>query len=137
MSINVSERLRVLPHEQIRRIAAERLFTYRVPAAYGGPGSTVADLFGFIVDLAVADSNIAQSLRPGYLTIESLLAAEDEDDRKLWFPRILGGDIIGNAGWERGGANGEIRARLTPDGGVFRAMGRDRTAAHRERDHGA
>jgi alkylation response protein AidB-like acyl-CoA dehydrogenase len=117
------ERLRQLPYEQIRRIADERLFTFRVPYAYGGPGSTVAQLFQFIVDLAAVDSNIAQSLRPGFLTVESLISSGVEADRQRWFPRVLAGDIFGNAGWERGGANGEIRARLTREGPHFRANG--------------
>ncbi len=68
------ERHRELPYAQIRRIADERLFTFRVPRAYGGPGSTVAELFQFVVDLSAADSNIAQALRPGFLTVESLIA---------------------------------------------------------------
>jgi alkylation response protein AidB-like acyl-CoA dehydrogenase len=117
------ERLREMPYPQIRRIAEERLFTYRVPRAYGGPGSTVAELFQFIVDLSAADSNIAQSLRPGYLTVESLIASGDEEERRRWFPRILDGDVVGNAGWERGGANGEIRTRITRHGGAFRVNG--------------
>lgn len=117
------ERLREMPYPQIRRIAEEGLFTYRVPRAYGGPGSTVAELFQFIVDLSAADSNIAQSLRPGYLTVESLIASGDEEERRRWFPRILGGEVFGNAGWERGGANGEIRTRITKDGGAFRVNG--------------
>ena len=117
------ERHRELPYAQIRRIADERLFTFRVPRAYGGPGSTVAELFQFVVDLSAVDSNIAQSLRPGFLTVESLIASDIEDDRRRWFPRILAGDVFGNAGWERGGANGEIRARITRDGTDFRANG--------------
>lgn len=117
------ERLREMPYPQIRRIAEERLFTYRVPRTYGGPGSTVVELFQFIVDLSAADSNIAQSLRPGYLTVESLVASGDEEERRRWFPRILGGEVFGNAGWERGGANGEIRTRITRDGGAFRVNG--------------
>jgi alkylation response protein AidB-like acyl-CoA dehydrogenase len=117
------ERLRAMPYAEIRRIADERLLAYRVPAVYGGPGATVAELFQFIIDLATADSNIAQALRPGYLTVESLLWSDDEEGRRLWFPRVLAGEIVGNAGWERGGANGEIRTRITPDGDVFRVSG--------------
>ena len=90
------------------------MFTFRVPAQYGGPGATLAELFKFVVDLAAVDSNMAQSLRPSYLFIESLLASDVEADRQRWFPRVLAGDVIGNAGWERGGANGEVRAKLTP-----------------------
>lgn len=117
------ERLREMPYAQIRRIADERLFAFRVPRAYGGAGSTVAELFQFVIDLSAADSNIAQSLRPGFLTVESLIASDNDDDRQRWFPKILAGDIFGNAGWERGGANGEIRSRITRDGAGFRANG--------------
>jgi alkylation response protein AidB-like acyl-CoA dehydrogenase len=117
------ERRRIMPFEQIRRLAGERLFTFRIPAAYGGPGSTLAELFQFLVDLSAADSNIAQSLRPGYLTVESLLWSGDEADQRLWFPRIMAGDVIGNAGWERGGANGEIQTRITRAETAFRVNG--------------
>jgi alkylation response protein AidB-like acyl-CoA dehydrogenase len=117
------ERDRVMPYGQVRLIASARLFTFRVPTAYGGPGATLAELFKFVVDLAAVDSNVAQSLRPSYLFVESLLLSDVEADRKLWFPRVLAGAVIGNAGWERGGANGEVRARLSREGDHFRANG--------------
>ena len=117
------ERDRVMPYDQVHLIASAGLFTFRVPPEYGGPGSTLAELFKFVVDLAAVDSNIAQSLRPSYLFVESLLASDVEADRQRWFPRVLAGDVIGNAGWERGGANGEVRAKLTREGDHFRANG--------------
>jgi alkylation response protein AidB-like acyl-CoA dehydrogenase len=120
------ERLRELPYGQIRQIADARLFTFRVPRAYGGPGSTIAELFRFAVDLAAVDSNIAQSLRPGFLFVERLLAGPGPDaeaERRRWFPRVLAGDIFGNAGWERGGPNGVVTARLTKHNDHFRANG--------------
>jgi alkylation response protein AidB-like acyl-CoA dehydrogenase len=117
------ERERVMPYNEVRMIASAGLFTFRVPTAYGGPGASLAQLFKFVVDAAAADSNVAQSLRPGYLFIESLLASERERDRLRWFPRVLAGDIFGNAGWERGGPNGEVRARLTREGDHYRANG--------------
>ncbi len=117
------ERERVMPYDEVRTIASAGLFTFRVPRAYGGPGASLAQLFKFVVDVAAADSNVAQSLRPGYLFIESLLASELERDRQRWFPRVLAGDIFGNAGWERGGPNGEVRATLTQEGDHYRANG--------------
>jgi alkylation response protein AidB-like acyl-CoA dehydrogenase len=117
------ERDRVMPYDEIRRIADAGLFTFRVPASYGGPGASVEQLFSFLIDLAAVDSNIAQALRPGYLMVESLLAGEPEEDRELWFARILAGDIVGNAGWERGGRNGEIRTQIRRDGDRFLVNG--------------
>ena len=62
--------------------------------------------------MAVADSNAAQALRPGFLFIEGLLAGDDEALRRRWFPRLLEGRMVGNAGWEVGGANGAIASRI-------------------------
>ena len=117
------ERLRQLPHEQIRRLAAERLLTWRIPQAHGGSGASVRQTIAFIIDLAAVDSNIAQSLRPSFSFIEGLLARGDEDERERWFPRYLAGDVLGNAGWEVGGANGAVAARIVRDGEHYRASG--------------
>jgi alkylation response protein AidB-like acyl-CoA dehydrogenase len=117
------ERERILPHEQIRRIGNERLLTWRIPRAHGGPGATVQDTVQFVIDVAAADSNIAQALRPSFLFIESLLAAGDETLLKRWLPRYLRGDVFGNAGWEIGGANGAISATILREGEHYRASG--------------
>lgn len=117
------ERDRVMPYDQVRLVASAGLLSFRVPPAYGGPGATMAQLFKFVVDLAAVDSNVAQSLRPGYLFVESMVSSGSDADRQRWFPRVLAGDVFGNAGWERGGANGVVAARLTRDGDHFRANG--------------
>ncbi|GII31973.1 acyl-CoA dehydrogenase family protein [Planotetraspora mira] len=116
------ERERELPHAQIRRIAQARLFTFRIPAEYGGAGSSVQDVFRFVIDLAAADSNIAQAVRPDFGRVEALLAGPEAERRK-WFPRFLAGDVFGNAGWEIGGSNGEIRSRITRHGDHFKVNG--------------
>ncbi|MEV1178196.1 acyl-CoA dehydrogenase family protein [Nonomuraea sp. NPDC049784] len=111
------ERLRELPHAQIRALAAAGLFTFRIPAEYGGAGSTVQEVFAFLIDLAAADSNIAQAVRPSFGRVEHLLSASEEE-RERWFPRYLAGDVFGNAGWETGGPNGAVRTRISPEGQV-------------------
>jgi alkylation response protein AidB-like acyl-CoA dehydrogenase len=117
------ERHRELPYEQIRQIARLGLLTFRVPREYGGPGGTIAGTIQFVVNVAAVDANIAQSLRPAFLFTEGLLAADSQEWRQRWLPRVLNGDVFGTGGWERGGANGEIRARITPDGQNFRVNG--------------
>ncbi|ANI18527.1 acyl-CoA dehydrogenase [Pseudomonas citronellolis] len=117
------ERLRQLPHEQVRALAADRLLCLRIPAAYGGAGASVRDTVQFVIDLAAVDSNVAQSLRPSFAFIEGLLARGDEAEQQRWFPRFLAGEVFGNAGWEIGGANGAVSARLRRDGEAFRASG--------------
>ncbi|MBH3431537.1 acyl-CoA dehydrogenase family protein [Pseudomonas citronellolis] len=117
------ERLRQLPHEQVRALAAARLLCFRIPAEYGGGGASVRDTVQFVIDLAAVDSNVAQSLRPSFAFIEGLLARGDQAEQQRWFPRFLAGEVFGNAGWEVGGANGAVSARLRRDGEAFRASG--------------
>lgn len=117
------ERTRQLPHEQIRQLAAARLLTLRIPQRYGGSESSVREVVQFVIDLAAVDSNIAQSLRPSFAFIESLLVQKSEAERQLWFAHYLQGEVFGNAGWEIGGANGQVSARIVPEGEHFRANG--------------
>lgn len=117
------ERARELPHAQVRAIAAAQLLTFRIPAEHGGAGSTVREVMRFIIDLAAADSNIAQALRPGFAFVEGLISGKSADEQQRWFPRFIAGDVFGNAGWEVGGANGKISARITAEDGLFRVNG--------------
>ena len=82
------ERDRVMPYAWVRRIAEEGLYTFRVPQRHGGPGGSMRDVIRFVVDVAAVDSNIAQSLRPGFGFVESLLWANDDDVYARWLPRV-------------------------------------------------
>jgi alkylation response protein AidB-like acyl-CoA dehydrogenase len=113
----------VLPYEWIRRLAQEGLYTFRVPRSHGGPGGTMHDVMRFVIALAGADANIAQSLRPAYGFVEALLASGDAAVQDRWLSRVLAGEVFGNAGWERGGPNGQITARITREGAHYRISG--------------
>jgi alkylation response protein AidB-like acyl-CoA dehydrogenase len=120
------ERERQLPFEAVRQIADALLYTVRIPTRYGGPGGTVRDVIGLLIRIASVDSNVAQALRPGFGFIEGLLASGAEgaeQERHRWFERYLQGAVLGNAGWEVGGANGAISARIVSDGEHYRATG--------------
>jgi len=120
------ERERQLPHEAIAQLAAAGLYTVRIPTQYGGPGGSVSDVIELLLQVASVDSNVAQALRPGFAFVEGLLAAQAEgaeQERERWFARYLQGAVIGNAGWELGGANGSIAARLVREGEHYRANG--------------
>lgn len=120
------ERDRQLPYEAVAQIAKAGLFTVRIPKRFGGAGGSVRDVIALLIRIASADSNVAQALRPGFGFVEGLLASRAvgaEEERERWFERYLQGAVIGNAGWEVGGANGSISARIVPDGEHFRATG--------------
>ncbi|WP_421553875.1 acyl-CoA dehydrogenase family protein [Pseudomonas yamanorum] len=120
------ERDRQLPYEAVAQIAQAGLFTVRIPKRFGGAGGSVKDVIALLIRIASADSNVAQALRPGFGFVEGLLASRAEgaeEERERWFERYLQGAVIGNAGWEVGGANGSISARIVGDGEHFRASG--------------
>jgi alkylation response protein AidB-like acyl-CoA dehydrogenase len=117
------ERERLLPYAQVRAIAEAGLLTWRVPQAQGGPGASVADVIRFVIDVAAVDSNIAQALRPAFGFAETLLLNADPQEDALWYPRLLAGHFVGNAGWERGGPNGAVTATLHRHGDGYVANG--------------
>lgn len=120
------ERNRQLPYAALSSLAAAGVLTCRIPKAYGGPGGSVEDAIGLLIRIAAVDSNAAQALRPGFGFLEGLLASQSdnaEQDRALWFDRYLQGAVVGNAGWEVGGANGSVSARLVREGDHYRVNG--------------
>ncbi|HEX6566580.1 MAG TPA: acyl-CoA dehydrogenase family protein, partial [Chthoniobacterales bacterium] len=117
------ERARELPYEHVDSIAAAQLFAFRIPKKYGGAGSLITDVIRFVIEVAAADSNIAQALRPGFALVESLRLSDSEAERERWFRRILSGDFFGNAGWEIGGPNGAVTARIAKQGDHYKANG--------------
>lgn len=120
------ERERQLPYEAVAQLAKAGVFTTRIPTRYGGAGGAVKDVIGLLIRIASADSNVAQALRPGFGFVEGLLASRAEGaeaERERWFARYLQGAVVGNAGWEIGGANGSVSARIVRDGENYRATG--------------
>ena len=120
------ERERQLPFDAIAQLAAAGVYTVRIPRRHGGPGGKVRDVIALLLKIAGVDSNVAQALRPGFAFVEGLLASTADDaeaERQRWFGRYLEGAVLGNAGWELGGANGAIAARLVREGDHYRATG--------------
>jgi len=120
------ERDRQLPYDAVRQLAEAGLYTLRIPQAAGGPGASVRDTIEVLLAVASVDSNTAQALRPGLAFVEGLLASSAEDadaERQRWFARYLDGAVLGNAGWEVGGANGAISARIVRQGDHYRVNG--------------
>ncbi|WP_175650301.1 acyl-CoA dehydrogenase family protein [Pseudomonas sp. Marseille-P9899] len=120
------ERDRQLPYEAVAQLAKAGLFTARIPVSHGGAGASVKDVIALLIRIASVDSNVAQALRPGFGFLEGLLASTAdgaEAERERWFARYLQGAVIGNAGWEVGGASGTISARIVAEGDHYRATG--------------
>lgn len=114
---------RSLPFEQIGWLKAAGFAALRVPVEHGGSGITIPDLFRLLIDLAEADSNLAQALRGHFAFVEDILA-RPESVTSVWFPRFVAGEIVGNAWSEVGEVKlGERLTKLSPDGQDFRLDG--------------
>jgi len=106
------EAQRALAFDAIERLKAAGFGALRVPTRFGGLGATLSQSIRLLARLGEADSNLVQALRAHFATIESLLLSDDTQ-QGLWFPRIVGGALIGNATTERGNAPGWNSTVLT------------------------
>ncbi len=101
--------------DQLKKAGFTRL---RVPKKYGGAGLSLVETFELLRQLAAADSNLAQALRPHFLAVEGLLAAEDSPHKEKWLRAVGSGEVaIGNALTEVGAAPGEYLTTLEPRAG--------------------
>lgn len=104
------ERNRQPLDEQVRSLVAGGFTALHVPVALGGSGATNRQLFGLLVDLAAAESNLPQALRVHWNFVEDRLLAGDE----AWLRAIADGKVVGNAITEPGiGAADRYRTTLT------------------------
>lgn len=108
---------RTLPFEPIAWLKEAGFTGIRVPAALGGDGATLPELFALLVELAAADPHVPQAFRGHLGFVEDRLWAGDE----RWLARFAAGELVGNAVTEIGGvALGDTTTRLTTtdDGGL-------------------
>lgn len=117
------ERERTLPFEEIGWLKEAGFTAVRVPVEYGGSGASLVQFFDLLVDLAEADTNIAQALRGHFALVEDRLVAPRAEG-ELWLKRFGAGEIAGNAWTEVGAVKiGDTITKVAPDGAAFRIDG--------------
>lgn len=113
----------ILPFEQIGWLKDAGFTTLRVPAEHGGEPVSHEHLFRLLIELAEADSNVSHLLRSHFAFVETI-ALQPQAFRDTWFPRVLAGEIFGNAATERGGnALGTTATRLSKHDDGWRLNG--------------
>lgn len=104
---------RVLPFEQIEWLKESGFTAVRVPIEHGGDGASLPQLFRLLVELAAADTHVAQAIRGHVAFVEDRLYAPESADRSAWLRRFVAGDLVGNAVTEIGSvALGATNTRL-------------------------
>lgn len=117
------ERDRILPHEEIGWLKEAGFTALRVPAEFGGLGASLVQQFDLLIDLAAADTNVAQALRSHLALVEDRLVAPRAEG-EIWLRRFGRGEIAGN-GWTEIGAVkiGDTLTKVTPEGDGYRVDG--------------
>jgi Acyl-CoA dehydrogenases len=97
----------------------------RIAESDGGSGATLPELFELFVDLAAADTNIAQALRSHFAFVEDRLISPPGPGRDKWLARFAAGELVGNSWTEIGTVKvGDVITKVTPDGhGGFKING--------------
>lgn len=118
------EREREHPWQEVRSLADAGLLLYRVPSSDGGAGATTRELAELITDIAAADSNVAQALRPSFLVADGLATGNLKGlSRDRVLERVLAGDLFAGTRNESSGKPGGIATTLTTDDGRNRVNG--------------
>nr|WP_269809811.1 acyl-CoA dehydrogenase family protein [Kineosporia rhizophila] len=76
----------------------------RLPREHGGADATLREVFSSLIDVARADSSVAQALRAHFAYVEGLRFTPDSPARTAALEAIAAGSVIGNAITEPSGA---------------------------------
>jgi len=114
------EGTRDYPFEQVRALAAARLVTIGIPAADGGAGGTIREVAEVVIDLARADSHVAQALRSSFLSAYQVTTRAELPHRARSLERLLRGDLFAGTSNERsGGASGSVNTTVRREGAGY------------------
>lgn len=116
---------RRLPTKEIEWLKAERFGALRLDEDEGGHGASLVDLFRLLVELAEADSNLAQIFRGHFGFVETLLFSVEEPFSKNWRSRVAAGELVSPAWTEPGDAAWKgFSTALSADGDRWRLGGK-------------
>jgi alkylation response protein AidB-like acyl-CoA dehydrogenase len=108
------DRERDLPFVAFDKVRAARIGTLRIPARFGGPGGSIADVIETVATLASGEPNVAHSLRSHFNYIETLYLGSDRPETRRNTRLILDGALFGGAHTEIGTPlPGDIRTNLS------------------------
>jgi SfnB family sulfur acquisition oxidoreductase len=118
------DRDRRLPAAELDRFSGSGLWGITVPRAHGGAEVSFATLGEVIATISAADPSIGQIPQNHLAAVDVIRVTGSEEQKRLWFARVLEGYRLGNAFSEAKGRHvGDFQTRLTPDGEGFRVTG--------------
>jgi SfnB family sulfur acquisition oxidoreductase len=91
------DRERRLPAKELDRFSGSGLWAITVPKAYGGAGVSFATLAEVIAIISAADPNLGQLPQNHLAAVDAIRVTASEEQKRLWFARVLQGYRLGNA----------------------------------------
>ncbi|QGZ64725.1 acyl-CoA dehydrogenase family protein [Paraburkholderia acidisoli] len=103
-----------LPHEEIRWVREAGFTRLRLPSERHGFDATLPELFGLLIELGAADTNVVNAIRAHLGFVEDVLTAPEKAWREHWLERLANGETIGAGLSEAGSAKvGTFATHLT------------------------
>jgi len=116
------EEARDYAFDDVRELADAGIALVGIDQAEGGAGGTLRQVAEVIIDIARADSNVAQALRSSFLIANQVASREDLPYRARTLRRLRDRDLFAGTSNERtGGPSGAVNAtaRRAPGGWVL------------------
>ncbi|MGE3831485.1 MAG: SfnB family sulfur acquisition oxidoreductase [Parvibaculaceae bacterium] len=114
------DRERRLPYAEIDAFSGSGLWGITIPKAYGGAGVSFATLAEVIAIISAADPSLGQLPQNHLAALDAIRVSASEEQRKLWFGRVLQGYRLGNAFSEAKSRHvGAFETKFHPDGDGF------------------
>lgn len=115
---------RQLPVAEIDAFSKSGLWAITVPKQYGGLGASFATVAEVIKIISAADPNLGQLPQNHLAALDVIRFAGTEEQKKLWFGRVLRGFRLGNAFSEANSKHvGAFETRLKKDGDSYLVNG--------------
>ncbi|MGQ4599451.1 acyl-CoA dehydrogenase family protein [Nocardia sp. R6R-6] len=113
----VREQTRDYAFADVRALAEAGVTLTGIAVADGGAGGSLREVTELVIEIARADSSVAQALRASFLTANQVASRPDLPHRALILQRLRNRELFAGTSNERtGAASGEVTATARRDG---------------------
>jgi SfnB family sulfur acquisition oxidoreductase len=122
LAADAIERNRERRSPVVDRFSGFGLWAITVPKAYGGADVSMATVAQVIAIISAADPSLGLLPQSHFAAVDVIRVTGSEEQKRLWFGRILQGCRLGNA-FSHGKHVGAFETKLRPAGGAYVVSG--------------